>query len=248
MTRLSVILLISVFLFACHSANRKPDDHIVSNLKTPDTVVPFAGFWLNETYVKKIEHTRSPLESQHASANCCLFIPASTLQPASMASNLHEGGPDMVIVKKDNSFQFFHKENDTVSHLAYDIQIISANKLKVGKQTFIKTNENFLADILFSGEYKDTIGTTIQFSKDGHITGLGTYSVYDVVYDYLGPGMEVDLIDMGQNPKNMEQFGFKFDQDTLTIHKLNCLETDSTDNSCLEVSLGDIKYKLIRVH
>lgn len=247
MIRLSVTLLASVFLFACHSTDPKPNTAPAPNVKKEDTVVPFAGFWLNETYAKNIEHTRSPLKSQNASANCCLFIPASTLQTASIA-DLHEGGPGMAIVKKDNSFQFYYKEDDKVSRLAYDIQVISANKLKVGKYTFIKTDEHFLADILFSGKYQDTLGTTIEFSKDGHIKGLGNYTVYDPLYDYMGPGMDVDLVDLGQSTQNMENFGFKFSQDTLYIHNLNCLVRDSSDNSCMEVALGDIKYKLVRIH
>ena len=248
MIKLSVTLLASFFLIACHSTDSKPNAGPASNAQKQDTVVPFGGFWLNETYIKNIERTRSPRESQDASHDCCLFMPSSTLQTASIATDVHEGGREMVLVKNDNSFQFYYKENDTISHLAYNIQVISANKLKVGQYTFIKTDENFIADILFSGKYQDKLGNTVQFSKDGHIKGLGTYSVYNPMYDYLGPGLDVDQVDMGPSTQKMETFGFKFSQDTLFIHNLNCLLRDSSDNSCLEVTLGDIKYKLIRIH
>ncbi|OQP54533.1 hypothetical protein A4H97_21410 [Niastella yeongjuensis] len=253
MIRLSVTLLACSILFACNSTNinPKPNAPVASNainVKTPDTVVPFAGFWLNETYLKKIEHTRSPRESQGASNNCCLFIPASTLQPASMATDVHEGGPEMDIVKKDNSYQFYYKADDTASRQAYNIQFIAANKLKFGQYTFIKTDEHFMADILFSGKYRDTLGNIVQFSKDGHIKGLGTYTVYDPLYDYVGSGVDADQVYMGQSDNDMEQFGFTFRQDTLFIHNVNCLVRDSSDNTCLEGTLGDIKYKLIRIH
>lgn len=249
MIRLSVILLTSSILFACHSTNPTPNEPLASNskFKTLDTVVPFAGFWVNETYVKNIGRTKSPRECQNIFESC-LTIPARTLQPTSMVSGFHEGAGEIVVVKKDNTFQFYNKEADTISNLAYDIQVMAADKIKIGKNTFIKTNENFLADILFSGEYRDTLSNTVQFLKDGHIKGLGSYTVCEPIYDYMGPGMEVDLVDIGSNAKNLEHFGFKFSQDTLFIHNLNCLLRDSSDNSCLQVSLGEIKYKLIRIH
>lgn len=250
MIRISVILLTCSLLFACHSNTPTPSESPAPslNFKTLDTVVPFAGFWVNETYVKNISRTKSPRECQGIMESC-LTIPARTLQPTSMVSGFHEGAAEMVVVKKANTFQFYYKDSDTISNnLAYNIQVIATDKLKIGKNTFIKTNENFLADILFSGEYQDTTGATLQFSKDGHIKGLGNYAVYEPIYDYMGPGMEVDLVDIGQNSKNLEHFGFTFSQDTLFIHNLNCLLRDSSDNSCLQVSLGDIKYKLIRIH
>lgn len=248
MIRLSIFFLTGTLLFACTSNNNKQKEIAAENFKTLDTLVPFAGFWVNEIYVKNIERTKSPKACQNL-LESCLTIPARTLQPTSIVSNFHEGGAGIVVVKKDNQFLFYHNDGDTtISTLAYEIQIISDKKIKIGKNTFIKTNEKFLEDILFSGAYKDTLGATVQFLKDGHIKGLGSYSVYDPTYDYIGPGMEVDQVDLGQNPKNMDHFGFKFDKDTLFICKLNCLTLDSTDNSCMEVSMGDLKYKLVKVH
>ncbi len=247
MIKSTIIPLTIVFLFACHSINKNPEDRIASNFKTLDTIVPFAGFWLNETYVKNIGRTKSPRECQNLMESC-ITIPARTLQPTSMISGFHEGSAEMVIAKKADQFQFYNKTGDTISNLAYNIQVITADKLKIGKNTYIKTNEHFLADILFSGNYQDSLNTNVLFSKDGHIKGLGAYTVYEPTYDYMGPGMEVDLIDLGQNPSNMDHFGYKFNQDTLFIYALNCLLKDSTDNTCLQVSFGDIKYKLIRMH
>jgi hypothetical protein len=250
MIRLAVILLTCSILFACNSTNPTPKEPIASNstFKTLDTVVPFAGFWLNETYVKNIERTKSPRECQGIFESC-LTIPARTLQPTSMVSGFHEGAGAMVVVKKDNTFQFYYKYGDTISRLAYEIQVLAADKLKIGKNTFIKTNESFLADLLFSGEYRDTLGNTVQFSKDGHIKGLGNYAVYDPMYDYTTePDLGADQVDLGQASINREHFGYRFSQDTLFIYNLNCLVYDSLEHSCGQLVLGDIKHKLIRIH
>lgn len=250
MIRLTVVLLASSILFACNSTKPKPNEPIASpitDFKTLDTVVPFAGFWVNETYVNNIKRTQSPRECQNLMESC-ITIPDRTLQPTSMVSGFHEGAGEMVVIKKDNTFQLYYKYDDTIRNLAYEIKVISSEKLKIGKNTFIKTNENFLADILFSGDYQDSVKNTVQFLKDGHIKGLGAYTLCKPLYDYMGPGMEVNLVQLGPTQEKLEDFGFKFIQDTLFIHNLNCLQRDSTDNSCLEVSMGDIKYKLVKKH
>ena len=251
MIRLFVTLLTCSILFACNSTNPKPSAPIAShviNFKTLDTVVPFAGFWLNEKYVKKIGRTKSPRECQDISETC-LWIPARTLQSSSISSDLHEGGVEMVLVKKDNTFQLYNKDGDTISNFAYDIQVITPEKLKIGKNTFIKTNEHFLADILFSGEYRDSLNNIVQFLKDGHIKGLGAYAVYDPWYDYVTePDVDADQVDMGHDSIHTENFGYRFKQDTLLIYNLNCLEYDSSAHYCNEAALGDIKYKLVRIH
>ena len=247
MIRLSIFFLASTLLFACTSNNRKQKESFATYFKTLDTLVPFSGFWVNEVYVKNIERTKSPKECQNLPESC-IKIPDRTLQVTSMISGFHEGAAEMTVLKNNDKFQLYYKYDDTIRDLAYDVQIISKEKIKIGKTTFTKTNEKFLEDKLFSGEYLDSLGTKIQFLKDGHIIGLGNFAVYDAIYDYVGPGMEVDQIDLGQNPKNMTHFGFKFIQDTLLIYKLNCLALDSADNTCLEVNLGDIKYKLTKIH
>ena len=180
----------------------------------------------------------------------CITIPGRTLQPTSMVSGFHEGAGEMVVVKKDNTFQFYYKYDDTIRDLAYDIKVISAEKLKIGKNTFIKTNETFLADILLSGEYQDALGNTVQFSKDGHVTGLGKYAVYEPWYDYVTePEVDADQIDFGRyDVKSIAHFAYRFKQDTLLIYNLNCLDYDSSANYCNQPALGDIKFKLIRKH
>jgi hypothetical protein len=165
-----------------------------------------------------------------------------------MVSGFHEGAQEMTVLKNRNKFQFYYKYDDTIRNLAYDIQIISKEKIKIGNNIFIKTNKNFLGDILFSGDYLDNLGTQIRFLKDGHITGLDKFTIYDPIFDYLDAGMDVDQIDLGQSREKMTHYGFKFKQDTLLIYNLNCVVFDSTDRTCAQVEFGDIKYKLTKIH
>jgi hypothetical protein len=253
MIRLTVILLTCSILFACHSTNPQPGEpskpiaSTTTNFKTLDTVVPFAGFWVNETYVNNIKQTQSPRKCQNL-LESCITIPGRTLQTTSMVSGFHDGAGEMVVVKKDNTFQFYYKYNDTIRDLAYDIKVISPEKLKIGKNTFIKTNEAFLADILFSGEYLDSLGNTVQFSKDGDVKGLPYYTGYFPMYDYTTEeDLGVDQLTMSRNHRGTH-LGFKFSKDTLFIYNLNCAQTDSSGVICLKFALGDIKFKLIRKH
>jgi hypothetical protein len=141
MIRLYIFFLTSTLLVACTSNYKKQKERFSSNFKTLDTVVPFSGFWVNETYVKNIERTKSPRQSQNVMESC-LTIPARTLQPTTMVSGFHDGAAEMVVVKKDNKFQFYYKDGDTISNIAYDIQSISTEKLKIGKIALSKPMKN----------------------------------------------------------------------------------------------------------
>jgi hypothetical protein len=242
-----ISLLTVMGLFSCNLSATKEIKTPIANFKILDTIVPFSGFWVNEVYVKNINKSKSPSKSQNLSESC-ITIRGRTLQSTSMVSGFHEGAAEMTVLKNGNRFQFYYKYDDTIKELAYDVQIISGDKIKIGNNIFVKTNEKFLEDILFSGVYLDSLGNKIQFLKDGRIIGLNDFRMYDPIYDYVGPGMDVDQIDLGQNLNKMTHYGFKFNQDTLLIYNLNCLVIDSTDNSCMQVDFGDIKYKLTKTH
>ena len=87
-------------------------------------MVPFSGFWINEVYIKNIERTKSPKESQKLPESC-ITIPNRTLQATSMISGFHEGSAEMVMLKKNNNFQLYYRYDDTIRNLVYDIQILS---------------------------------------------------------------------------------------------------------------------------
>jgi len=247
MTRFPTILLTFGILCSCTSPDKQKVGQPTQDFKTLDTIVPFSGFWVNEFYINNIKKNKSPRLSQNVDESC-ITIPNKTLQVTRMVAGFHEGAADMIVVKKNDNFYFYYKYDDTIRNLAYDIQIVSKNEIKIGKNTFIKTEEKFLEDILFSGKYLDSIGVEVQFTKDGQIIGLDSFKLYEPIYDYIDAGMDVDQIGLGTNQGKIKYYAFRFNRDTLLIYDLRCLTYDSTNKSCVIVDFGNQKYKLIKIH
>jgi hypothetical protein len=247
MTRLLIFLLIFSIVCSCTSSDKQRVGQLTQDFQTLDTIVPFSGFWVNELYINNIKKNKSPRLSQGVDKSC-ITIPDKTLQVTRMVAGFHEGAADMIVVKKNGNFYFYYKYNDTIRNPAYNIQIVSKEKIKIDNNTFIKTDEKFLEDILFSGKYLDSLGAEVQFTKDGHVNGLDSFKLYDPIYDYVDVGMDVDQVGLKTNRGKFNYYAFKFKQDTLLIYDLKCLTYDSTNKSCLVVDFGDLKYKLSKIH
>jgi hypothetical protein len=137
------------------------------------------------------------------------------------------------------------------------VETVSPEKIRVGQEYFIKLKHadsnqydfGVVEELLFAGSYRTREGTTVRFTPEGRVLGLDTVNYYIPFSDYIGPGLDVDEIEMGSDPKNPTTFGFRFQNDTLSIYKLNCLEGyDSTDHSCVVVDFGELKWKLLKTH
>ena len=243
-TRLLISILTVALLFSC-SSNEQQSSDTSNRFKTLDTIVPFTGFWLSEKYINTVIKTKSPLHSQDENANS-ITIPSKTLEVTRMVGGLHEGAADMVLVKKSDKFQFYYKYDDTIRDLAYDIELISKTKIKIGNEFFLRVNENFLEEILFKGEYIDNKGSLVEFNINGQVKGLDNYKVYSPVYDYNDAAKDVDQVVIGQTDTEGKRYGFKFLGDSLFIYELVCLEFDSLNNLCSKVDYGQLTYKLYR--
>jgi len=241
--RTIITIAIVGFLFSCSPNSNQQNSDTSNSFKTLDTIVPFAGFWLNEKYVNTVIKTKSPLQAQDENANC-ITIPSNTLEVTRMVGGLHDGAADMILVKKPDKFQFYYKYNDTIRDVAYDIELLSIERIKIGDAFFLKVNEKFLEEILFQGKYIDSKGSIVEFSINGHVTGLDNYKVYSPIYDYNDAGMDVDQVALGQTDKDKKLFGFKFISDSLFIYKLDCTEYDSLNKMCGKVDFGQLIYRL----
>lgn len=230
-------------LLSC-SFNKKADvKDNTKDFKTLDTVVSFSGFWLNENYIKTLLRTKSPRQSQNEDANC-ITIPNRTLEVTRIVGGLHDGAADMIVVKKPDKYQFYYKYNDTIRDVAYDIKLTSKEKIKIGRDTYQKTSENFLEDLLFKGHYSSDKVADIEFTGNGKVKGLENYKSYGVVSDYMDEGCDVDQVFLWNDDKHRDGFGFKFIGDSLFIYKLKCLEYDSVADMCAKVDFGQLTYRL----
>jgi hypothetical protein len=218
--------------------------------KTLDTVLSFAGVWVNEIYFEKIGKTRSPRLSQGIE-NSCIIIPDSTLEATNMVGGFHDGGPTMVVIKDDKRYQFYNSE----LNLPQDtIEPVSATRLRIGRDYFRrleypdtdKPDWNILEEILFSGKYQDTSGRKVVFSADGSVTGLNGVLYYEPVIDYSDrEDGQVDRIRLGKSYKDLDDYGFRFDGDTLRIYTIACLHYST--GKCDSAALGKLRWQLRRM-
>lgn len=262
LSRLVILLSISMWLLSCSSSgdheksvpvsdsvapSRKPA--VLSRIKTPDTVLSFAGVWVNEIYVDKIRKSHSPRLSQGIMASC-IVIPDSTLKETNMVAGFHEGGPQMVVVKIGERYQFYDPPLKTPLDT---IEPLGPRRLRIGNQYFArlsypdprKTDWGILEELLFSGKYQKVDGGEVVFGTDGHITGLDSILYYEPVIDFADRGDgQVDRINLGQSHKKLDDYSFRFDGDTLLIYTVDCLQYNANEKGCDSATFGYLLWKL----
>jgi hypothetical protein len=184
-----------------------------------------------------------------------------------MIYNFHEGGEFLTVLKNETSYELWQVYNDSITKRENVIEIISPREIKIGDKNFVKihpiigkdifsvSRENqplILEEILFKGNYITADGKNVEFKNDGNLISLDNYHYYVPVDDYYDEGMQVDQIGLTHSDndsikwKDLEWFGFKFNEDTLALYKLNCVAFDSTSQNCGIVEYGDLIYKLFR--
>jgi hypothetical protein len=214
--------------------------------------LPFAGSWISASYLKSIKDQQSPRKAQEGSEECFIQLPATTLLPATMVINFHEGFSDLVAVNNNGTYQLWEKQNDTLSRAVYPIVPLSPDSIKIGEKLFIKINPaasanepRILEEILFKGTYESKEGDHVEFKNNGEITGLGKYKYYEPVIDYFDAGLQIDQVSLGEKMDNMKPFGFKFRNGRLELYELKCKTYDDTEKRCVEVDFGN---KTITLH
>jgi hypothetical protein len=240
-------------LFAC-GTDTKPVQQSAApeiSFKTLNTPVPFAGNWISADYLQNLLDHQSPRKAQEGSEDCFIQLPGSTLQPATMVINFHEGLSDLVTVKHNDAYQLWEKQNDTLSRALYVLEPISADTLKIGGKSFVKIQPVtkgqeplILEEILFKGVYTSKNGERVEFKNNGEISGLGQYKYYRPVIDYYDAGLQIDQVGLGETMDAVEYFGFKFKKNKLELYKIKCVTYDDTDKRCVEVAFGQKAYDL----
>ncbi len=271
-TRPLLYFLISLYLLSCSSrgngggsgadSTRKDTATVivpvpvkqedVPRFKTLHTALPFAGVWVNEIYFDSIRKNHSPRLDQGI-VKSCIIIPDSTLKSTNMVAGFHDGGPAIVVVRDGNRYQFYDADLKSPGDT---IEPISSTRIRIGDQFFrplkhpnTKRNDwGILEEILFSGNYQDEDGKKVEFRTDGQITGLDFVSYYEPEIDYSDRAAgQVDRINLGQSHKKMDEYGFRFDKDTLLIYTINCLHYDAGAKECDSARLWDLMWKLRRL-
>ena len=216
MKPITTVLLSILILCSCSSNNKSPtekqnikDKTVIEGFKTFDTIVRFSGYWVNETYLKSLQETRSTIIAQGADTKVptALIIPSQTLQTVGVNWNFNEGD-EWTILKDDNTYQAwrYSSMSKEIFQKVYDINIISENRIKIGDTYFRKLSErtrekddyrfeyHLIGEFLFKGTYSTGAGDIIKFKDNGKVTGLDEFPYYLLELNYWYPGIDIDQI------------------------------------------------------
>ncbi len=259
MKHLFIIVLLICLLYSCNdnkSAKAEATIASVQNLQSAnfrklDTVLYFSGLWVNEEYVASIKKTRSPVNAELPD-NSCILIPQRTLQSTAMIYGFHEGGEEWVVIKNGNSYEF--RDKQLINNRGV-IKIIPGNKLVFNGNTFLKVRDisreeiqyYILEEILLKGKYVSEDGSIVEFTADGDVKGISSILKYSVMLDFTEVGMQIDQIMLGRDLTHQDNYGFRFNGDTLSIYKLKCTEMDTSNNKCLVADFGERYLRLIKM-
>jgi hypothetical protein len=246
----SVILL--YFCSACGGGDNKHvgDKIVAADSIRADTVHKLEGLWVNKVYADTLLLTHSPRTSQQVGGNTYLYFTDSAEPSVLVGLGFHEGTAWSIIRNSNKLMLYDSGERRNMGV----VELISTEEFRLGRQDFIKlkhpNRDNYDYDIveelLFAGNYQMQNGASVSLSSDGRASGWDTIRYYVPDVDYIGPGMDVDQVELGSNKTRLTPYGFRFDKDTLFIYKLNCLIPDSLEHDCDSVALGNVAWKLVK--
>ncbi len=215
--------------------------------------IPFAGSYINETYLTSIRDHKSPRKAQESIEECFIRIPDNTLTPTSMIINFHETLTDLIPLNHNGTYELWEKQDNSLTKARYTIAIVSEDKIKIGNNTFVRiTPDNgdnqprILEEILFKGNYELKKGEKVEFKNNGEVTGLGKYKYYAPLIDYFDAGLDIDQVGLGETRDKLTNFGFKFRKNGLDLFELKCKTFDDKEKRCVEVDFGKKVFDLTR--
>ena len=159
------MLTITLMTFLSCRNEQKPNPETAGtpsklNFKEIKAPIPFSGSYLSETYLTSLLDQKSPRKAQEGAEECYIQIPTTTLVPTSMVINFHETLTDLIPLNNNGTYELWEKQNDSLLKAKYTIEIVAENKIKIGKNTFVKiapdvsgNQARILEEILFKGSY-----------------------------------------------------------------------------------------------
>lgn len=256
MIRVSVLMIMLTMIISCGRDHKPVTEKAATapDFKTVSVSVPYAGDWISETYLESIRKDHSPRKAQEGSEDCFIHIPGQTLVSTFMAYNFHEGGAELVMVKEQDAYALWEKQNDTLVKVASPISPVDTGKIKIGDKVFVRIQAPMdgerpliLESILFAGTYTAENGAKVVFSPNGEVTGLGSYRYYDPIIDYFDAGLQVDQVGLGESKDQLKYFAFAFKKDRLELFELKCKTFDEAEQRCVDVDFGKRVHLLKKV-
>ncbi|GEM_PF-5172456 len=231
-----------------NSENAIPSDSII---QLSDSRI---GYYLVDDYLKVLGETQSPKATQHLAYFSGLILYARN-DSAFMNStyNFHEGGSEMLLhmISANMATAVAHPDLDAIYTMQFnDDQSIfikaddwSGKLLKCSSNPDINLTDFYINRLLLGRNYQ-MHGSLVKFNPDGTLDGFDSLKSYYIHTDYMGPGMEFDMIDLwSSNSDNALTYGFEISPSGMTMFELDCKTEE--DGMCVENTRGITKYELI---
>lgn len=241
----TVLALLALFA-ACKkdTAPQNSNADSIPKQEAPDTPVAklagqLGGLWIKDSYMANIEKSKSIYASRD---NNLLGFDLITDSLAKGLGNVrgfgeHEGGYEWAIKYNAAANRFDLDPNRTEAYQkAPEFYIVSAEKdrleivytnpprkecyRRVGNdKATLKALNHELNRILFEGSYTDSLhGSKITFTRQGQVTGMGSSTAYELVFDFVGPEESFDIVRFTGNLKEIDNFHFKIKGNTLYLY------------------------------
>jgi len=230
----------------------------------------FTGSWVNASSIRALNKTKSPYKSQNEISYIVELDFDSVLNVTDSllvgAPSIHESNSFYVYFRRGlmaNSVRTSVNYGDsTETEMGYEVAGADTflylyhydiDKKVQAKEKYVRIPKNsegafqyMVNSILISGTYTytDKRGTlqTVRFTKDGKITGFGTYCTYYINTDFVaGPENNVDEIIFNLYANDQKGYGFEIKGNTLCFYNTE----ENADHS--EIKLGKLQYKFTKV-
>lgn len=260
--------LLTIFIIGllciCTTSYRYKNNIVTSsvNFKAANGKIPIAGYWVSENYFNSIKENKSQKKAQNNSL--LIIIPERANEKTTILYAFHDDFDYYTILKNQNKYEIWETQNKRLSKLEYVIEVISSSRIKMGENVLVKINPVIVNDLnhlglkneiliqeelLFKGEYITADGKKVEFKNNGQIIGLDGFHYYAPNNENYDEGSQVDQVQLVKSEKNIEwkdeeNYGYKFNRDTLELYKIKCIEFDSTSHNCGIIEFGELIYKL----
>ena len=223
------------------------NEKLIENFADGSLIV---GQWLNVKYINSLKKSGSAKEAQESIY--LAFINFKKDSTASIIYNFHEG-VDRKYNFQDNQIRFGTKSNEQFVADFIDLTTMIVRRSKQSVDTLLRfesidSERNNLAinTLVFKGKYRLDDKTTVEFYKNGRISGWAEHNSYKARDDYYDVGLDVDLVYL-KNQNDSKKMTWELKNDTLNLYDVICISYDDSGKHCMTIGKGDLVYQLIRL-
>ena len=186
----------------------------------------YSGYYLENRYIQLLSKTKSTKKA-HGEEGARIFV--VTKSGYFIPMSLHEGANEYKIRMTSDSTGIVKDLDDKLSFVD---QGFLSNKqfFKKAPKSSLEGVDQLINDQVISGKYLYN-GKEVSFESNGVVLGLEGIKSYRLWTDYIGAGLNEDLISF-----NEEEFQliYAWEKDTLKLYSKKCILPE--DDFCIEIA------------